>query len=85
MFNLTKSQAQQLERLKTNPDFKLYQTIVESLKSERENLAFLKPSEAYEHLVARNVYESVLTTPDKLVSETIERIKIEETSATASY
>jgi len=36
-------------------------------------------------LVARNVYESVLTINDKLIEETRERIRIEETSATASY
>ena len=39
-------------------------------KSEEENLAFLNPSQAYEHLVARNVYESVLTINDKLIEDT---------------
>lgn len=85
MFNLTKLQAQQMERLKANPDFQLYQTIVESLKSEEEKQAYLNPKEAYEHLIARNVYDSVLNAPDKLVEETRERLRIEETSATASY
>ena len=55
---------------------KLYQKIVESLKAREENLAFLNPSQAYEHLVARNVYESVLTINDKLIEETRERIRI---------
>ena len=41
-------------------------------KSEQEK-AFLNPSQAYEHLVARNVYESVLTINDKLIEETNER------------
>ena len=67
-----------------SPDFQLYQKIVENLKASEENLAFLNPSQAYEHLVARNVYESVLTINDKLIEETRERIRIEETSATAS-
>ena len=85
MLTLSKQEAIQLERLKMSPDFQLYQKIVENLKSEEEKQAFLNPSQAYEHLVARNVYESVLTINDKLIEETRERIRIEETSATASY
>lgn len=85
MLTLSKQEAIQLERLKMSPDFQLYQKIVENLKSEEENLAFLNPSQAYEHLIERNVYESVLTINDKLIEETRERIRIEETSATASY
>jgi hypothetical protein len=88
MFNLTKLQAQQIERLQANPDYQLYQQIVEHLKSEQENQAFLHPSEAYEHLVARNVYQSVLDEPQRLVNDVREKLRIEETmkeSATASY
>ena len=85
MLTLSKQEALNLERLKMSPDFQLYQKIVENLKSEEENLAFLNPSQTYEHLVARNVYESVLTINDKLIEDTRERIRIEETSATASY
>lgn len=36
MFNITKQQAQQIERLQTNPDFKTYLEIIKNLKSEEE-------------------------------------------------
>jgi hypothetical protein len=85
MLTLSKQQALQLERLQLNPDFKYYQTIIESLKSESENQAFLNPKEAYEHLIARNVYDSVLNAPEKYIEETRERLRVQQTSDTASY